>query len=358
MEREPVQFMCHELEPRLDAVREEVARFVGADPEGLAFVPNATTGVNAVLGSLEFRPGDELLTTDHAYGACRCALEHVAERAGARVTVAEIGAPVSGPDAVVQTVLERVTPRTRLALLDHVTSPTGLVFPLERLVAELAARGVPTLVDGAHGPGMCPLDLCSLGAAAYTGNGHKWCCAPKGAAFLWVHPELRDTVRPSVISHGAGHAHDLRPRFRQEFDWTGTHDPTAVLCFGEAIRVVGGLVPGGWEEIRRRNRALALIAHELLPARLAHHGVTPVGPAEMVGFMVAFRIPDHAPGPLPTAMAIPSFQRELFDRHRIEVPVVPWPRAPHQVLRTSSHLYNDRDELDHLADALDERLGG
>src|SRR5205823_2429592 len=266
LERQPVRFFVRDLEPLLDDARSALAAFLGADPEGLVFVTNATTAVNAVLRSLALAPGDQLLVTDHAYNACRNALDFVAAAAGARVVVVPVPFPLASADAVVEAVLAQVTPHTRLALLDHVTSPTGLVLPIERLVRALAARGIDTLVDGAHAPGMLPLDLRALGATYYTGNCHKWLCAPKGSAFLWVRRDRHADVHPLTISHGANARRPGRERFRLEFDWTGTSDPTAWLTVPKAIEYVGGLLPGGWPQIMARNRSLALEARGVLTA--------------------------------------------------------------------------------------------
>src|SRR5262245_56474118 len=288
MEAEPVRFLGRELDDRLDAAREALAAFVGADADDLAFVSNATSGVNAVLRSLAFSPSDELLTTDHAYQACRNTLDYVASRSGAAVTVAVVPFPVSSPDAIVAVVMAKVTPRTRLALLDHITSPTGCILPVERLIAELSRRGVETLVDGAHAPGMVPVDLRTLGATYYSANCHKWICAPKGSAFLWVRRDRQADIHPLTISHGATGEHPGRTRFRLEFDWTGTQDPTAWLSVPKAIDYMGKLVSGGWPALMARNRALALAARELLCAAA---GTPPGCPEEMIGSLASVILP-------------------------------------------------------------------
>ena len=352
MEAEPVRFLSRELDDRLDAARAALATFVGADAEDLAFVTNATSGVNAVLRSVALDAGDELLTTDHAYNACKNALEYVASRAGARVVIVTLPFPVSSPDAIVDAVMARVTPRTRLALLDHVTSPTALVLPIERLIAELSRRGVETLVDGAHAPGMLPLDLRTLGATYYTGNCHKWLCAPKGSAFLWVRGDLRTDVRPLTISHGATAWRPGRERFRLEFDWTGTSDPTAWLTVPTAIDYVGSLLPGGWPAIMARNHALALEARRLL-CDVA--GTAPPCPEAMVGSLASVILPNGATSDVFWRNPDP-LQARLFDGWGIEVPVMSFPAAPRRLIRISAQLYNERAHYERLAEALRKEL--
>ena len=353
MERQPVRFLARELESRLDGARGELAVFVGADAADVAFVPNATTGVNAVLRSLRFAPGDELLTTDHAYNACRNVLEFVAERDGARVVVAPIPFPIDAPERASAEVLERVTPRTRLALLDHVTSPTGIVLPIARLVAELDRHGIDTLVDGAHAPGMLALELGAIGAAYYTGNCHKWLCAPKGAAFLYVRRDRQAGIRPTTTSHGANSPRTDRSRFLLEFDWTGTDDPTAHLCVPEAIHFMGGLLPGGWPALRRHNRDLVLRGRRLLCEAL---GVAPPCPDEMIGSLAAVPLPDGDPGDLRPPLYIDPVQDALLSRFGIEVPIVPWPASPARVIRISAQVYNRLEQYERLAAALGEIL--
>jgi isopenicillin-N epimerase len=346
MEGEPVRFLGRQLESRLDTARATLGVFVGADPDDLAFVPNATTGVNTVLRSLALAPDDELLTTDHAYNACRNALDFVAGRTGARVTVVRVPFPLDAEARVEEAILGAVTPRTRLALIDHVTSPTGLVLPLGRLVAALAERGVDVLVDGAHAPGMLALDLGSLAAAYYAGNCHKWLCAPKGAGFLHVRRDRQALIRPLVLSHGANSPRTDRARFRLEFDWTGTHDPTAYLAVPEAIRTLEAAVPGGWPALMAGNRALALSARRILAEAL---GIPAPCPETMVGALAAVPLPDGARPPPP---ARDPLEVALFERFAIEVPVIAWPASPRRLLRVSCQIYNTRGQYERLAAAL------
>jgi isopenicillin-N epimerase len=353
LEREPVRFFLRDLEPLLDAARQSLGAFLGADPDGIGFVTNATAGVNTVLRSLDFAADDELLVTDHAYNACRNALDVLGTRGGARVVVARVPFPLASADEVTDAVLACVTSRTRLALLDHVTSPTGLVFPLARLVTELAERGIDTLVDGAHAPGMLPLDLESLGAAYYAGNCHKWLCAPKSVGFVSVRRDRQSAIRPLVISHGANSPRRDRSRFRLEFDWVGTMDPTPILCIAESMRVLGDTYPGGWPAIMERNHALALAARRILCDEL---GATPPCPADMIGSLAAVPLPDGSPEPPSSPLYADPLQDALLDRFGIQVPIVPWPGPPKRLVRVSAQLYNTPEHYEKLAAALVELL--
>jgi isopenicillin-N epimerase len=336
LEREPVRFMNRELEPLLDAARAELAQFVGADQADLAFVPNATAGVNAVLRSLDLDQHDELLVTDQEYNATRNTIDYVAGLAGAKVVVAEIPFPIASPDVVIQRILEKVSDRTRLVIVDHVVSQTALILPVAQLIKQLK---VDVLVDGAHAPGMLPLNLRELGAAYYTANLHKWVCAPKGAAFLYARSNRRLGLRPTTISHGANAMRTDRSRFHLEFDWIGTYDPSAWLASAEAIRYMPSLVDGGWPEIMRRNHDLALCARDLLCETL--HIEKPA-PDDMLGSMAAI--------PLPDGDWI-ALQDDLFARG-FEVPIMPWPHPPKRLLRISAQLYNTIEDYARLANAL------
>src|SRR5258708_12194525 len=203
MEAEPVRFLWRRYEKLLDPARAALARFVGARAQDLVVVTNAPTAANAAVRSLKLRPGDALLTTSHEYNACQNVLINDARSPGARPDVAKMPFPLRSPDELLEPILSRVTKRTRLAFIDHVTSNTALIYPVERIIRELEARGIDVFVDGAHAPGMVPLNLSRLRPAWYAGNPHKWVCAPKGAAFLWLRPPKQLSTPPPIITHPA-----------------------------------------------------------------------------------------------------------------------------------------------------------
>jgi isopenicillin-N epimerase len=346
-ERAPMQFVLRDAESLIDEARVAASSLMGADGEDLVFLPNATTAVCTVLASLPARPGDELLVTDHAYNACRNALDVHARRTGMSVVVAGVPFPSAGPEEVIATILGAVTPRTRLALLDHVSSPTAMVFPVAALVRALEARGVDTLIDGAHAPGMLALDLRSLGATYYAANLHKWCGVPKTAAVLYVRRDRQAGLRPLVIGHGANSPRTDRSRFLLEFDWTGTHDPSAVLSLPAALQYMSALLPGGLPALRDRNHDLAVRARALLSDEL---GVPAPCPAEMLGAMATL--------PLPAKMAIPApaLYEALWRKHRIEAPVFEWSTPGRPMLRVCAQIYNELSQYQKLADAVRSEL--
>jgi isopenicillin-N epimerase len=353
LEREPVRFFLRECDKLIDEAYGALGQFIGANPDGLVFVSNATAGVNTVLRSLVFDSGDELLITSQGYNACNNAMHFVAEKSGAKVVVAEIPFPIQSADEAVQAILEKVTAKTRLVLVDHVTSPTALVLPVERIVGELKNRGIDTLIDGAHAPGMLPLDLNKLGAAYYTGNCHKWMCTPKGAAFLHVRQDKQALVRPLSISHGANSPRKDRSRFRLEFDWTGTVDPTPWLSIPAAITFLSSLFPGGMAEVAQHNRLMVLAARQTLSETFS---TALPAPESMIGSLAAVVLPDaHGPAPEPPLYLDP-LQETLFTRHHIEVPIIAFPRWPKRLVRVSAQIYNDPDDYQRLGRAIGEEL--
>ncbi|MDB6131562.1 MAG: isopenicillin-n epimerase [Verrucomicrobiales bacterium] len=350
LERDPIQFLVRDLEPMLDEARETLAKFVGTSLDDLVFVPNATTGVNTVLNSFPWEPGDEALVTSHEYNACSNALRYHAERHGATVEVIDIPFPTQSATQVVDAVRSRLGKRTRFVLVDHVTSQTGLIFPVKEIVNLCRERGIATLIDGAHAPGMVDLDLKHINPTFYTGNCHKWICAPKGAAFLYVDKNAQSYTRPLTISHGASTTRRDRSRFQVEFGWTGTGDPSASLSIPFALSSLGALHPEGWTGLRKRNKSLVLRARKILSEVFPQSFLAPV---DMIGSLASVVIPagkEKAPGSSP--LYLDNFQEQLRKQYRIEVPVVPWPKWPSRLLRVSAQAYNTEKDYHYLADSL------
>jgi len=343
LEREPVRFFTQELEDLLEEARKNLSAFLSIDTDNLAFIPNATTGVNTILRSLTFKAGDEILITNHEYNACRNAVEFVANRVGAKVTVARIPFPLKSQQQIIEAVLAKVSKRTKLVLIDHVTSPTALIFPIEELVKELSNRRIDTLVDGAHAPGFLDLNIASINPTYYTGNCHKWLCTPKGAAFLYVREDKQALIRPLTISHGANSPRTDLSRFRLEFDWTGTDDPTAYLCIPKAIEYMGKLLPGGWSELREKNKTLARKARRIICKTL---NIPLPCPSEMVGAMASI--------PISNTISHELIKQQLMEKFNIEVPIIPWYSS--NLVRISAQLYNTIQQYEYLAEALKKLL--
>lgn len=346
MEAEPLQFLWRNHDAMLHDARVSLARFLGVKTKDLVFTTNATTAVNAVVRSWPLKRGDEILTTNFDYNACRNVLAEAARKAGAKVIVAEIPFPIRSADVVVERVLSAVTSRTRFAMLDHVTSNTALVIPVARIARELEQRGVRVLIDGAHAPGMLPLNPSKLHASWYTGNLHKWVCAPKGAAFLWAREDSREFLQPAVISHGNNSHRDGFEAWQDRFDWPGTFDSTAWFSVPKAIETIGNILPSGWPEVREHSRALVLSARRMLCESL---GVEAPCPASMIGSMATIPLPARFQKVVQPDRIVPEYVR-LFEEYGIEVPFVKI--GDLRCFRISAHLHNSAEEYVYLAEAI------
>jgi isopenicillin-N epimerase len=345
MERNPTGFLARELPDLLAGVRAELAAFLNAPADALVFTGNATAGTQTVIAQTRLGPGDELLTTDHCYGAVLAQLRRAAEARGAGLAIAPVPLPAPGdpaltPAHVTEAVLSRLTPRTRLVVLDHVASCSGLVFPVADIAAGCRQAGVPVLVDGAHAAGMLPVDLGALGADFWVGNLHKWVCAPKAAAVLYAAPRWRADLRPLIASHG------VFDGFQPAFDWTGTADPSALLATPAAL---GFFAERGWPEVRGHNDELARRGAELAAAQL---GTEP--PALSPGLAAALRLVP-LPAPLAGEAAARDLEQRLFTGHGVVVPATC--HGGWRWLRVSAQLYNTIDDYERLAKAVTAELG-
>ena len=349
LESDPVRFFEREAFDLMNEANEKLSNFLNAESDGMTFCQNATSGVNTVLRSLILNQGDEIIIPNHSYQACWNAIDFVASRWGAKVIVVDLPFRCESEEEIIEPLLGAITPRSVLAMIDTVTSPTGLRMPFEKLVSEFQSRGVDVLLDAAHGPGLVPMDLIKLDAAWVTGNCHKWLCSPKGSAFLHIREDKKKETKPLTISHG--HNADLSPqeKFRFEFDWQGTRDPSAILCIPKSIEVLQSMVSGGFDEIMEHNNTLALNARNLLCESL---GTNPPTPNSMISAMATIDLPGTYSGGA-DIMGDPLHNR-LLDEFDIQVPVFPWPHHKMRYIRISAYLYNTIEEYEYLAKTLQE----
>ena len=345
IETQPSRFLLRELtghlgmsppeSSRMRVAATAIAAFIGARGEDLVFVDNATAGVNAVLRSFDFRTGDEILVTDHGYGAITYTAQYVARERGCSVRTVELPFPVAAPEAITAAIEAAIGPRTRVAIIDHVTSGSALVLPIAEIAALCRARGVALLADGAHAPGALPLEVSAIGAAWYTGNLHKWAWAPRSCGILWAEPARQAALHPPVISWG------LDQGYSKEFDWVGTRDPSPWLAAPEAIAMLGDL---GASAVRDYNRLLAIEAARLLRDRL---GAEIMAPDSMLGTMTTVRLPARFGTTLDDAARL---RNALLMSDSIEIQVHAW--QSRVWVRTSAQIYNDASDIDRLVRAL------
>jgi isopenicillin-N epimerase len=350
LERNPVEFLGRRSAGLLHGARERLATLMGAAAADLVFVPNATTGVNIVARSLRLQPGDEVLATDHEYGACDATWQRMCKEAGAHYRRVCIPLPFE-TQTWADRVMDAVGPRTRMIFSSHITSTTALIFPVAELCARARQRGIATLIDGAHAPGHVSVDLAAIGADFYTGNCHKWLCAPKGAAFLHVRPELQAAIDATVVSWGyvaegaaaGGHtgfdAYTGVTPLERRLQWQGTRDISAFLAVTAAIDFQAR---HDWPSWQARCHAMAC---ETLHRMRARNGLPPAAPDTAYGQMVTLPVAVDAAG-------ADGLRRWLFEQHHIEVPVTVHGGAV--FVRVSVQAYNTQADLDALVHALAE----
>lgn len=337
LERQPVRMLGREIDGLLREAMQPLATFLHADAADCVFVPNATTGVNIVARSLKLNEGDEVLTTDHEYGACDYTWEYVCGRAGARYVRQAVPLPAGSAGEFIECMWAGVTPRTRVLFLSHITSPTALVFPLAELLARARAAGILTVVDGAHVPGQIPLDLGALDPDFYTGNFHKWLCAPKGSAFFYARKEHQPGLIPNVISWGWPE-NDFALRQERQ----GTRDPASYLATPAALDFQRA---HDWDAVRAAGHELAVAAVQALSDVTGCPALTPDG--SWLGQMAAAELP------LRPEQA-DAVKARLYDVHHIEIPIVIWQKRV--LIRASFQGYNTAAELELLCAALAETL--
>ena len=333
IERNPTGFYTDEYPALIRSAAEHVARRLGGDSKDWVFCENATAAVNGVLQSLDLGPGDEIVTTSHAYGAVAKAMALNAERCGATLRIVDVPPFVSDDEEAADAISERLGPRARLLVVDHITSQTATIFPVWLIARAARAAGVPLLVDGAHAPGQIPLDVPSLGADWYTGNAHKWLFAPRGCGLLWTRPERQAMTRPAVLSHGTDQG------YTAAFDWTGTRDPSPWLSFEAAAEAHDGF---GGEALMAGNRMLAAEAAEEVAGAL---NAKIAGPASMRGSMAALLLRVN----YDSLEGAAAYRRALSAEHRIMAPVYVF--AGMLWLRISAQIYNSPEDYRRLISA-------
>ncbi len=350
MEREPVRFFMQHLERLTDVVRERVGAFVNCRPQDLSFTPNATISIATVLLNIDFKPGDEILVNTHEYMSAINELGRMGQRVGTKMVKATIPFPIANEQQVIDAVMASVTPRTKLAILSHITSPTAIILPVKKLTDMLHAKGIRVLIDGAHVPAQIPLDVTDLGADYYVADFHKWVSSPKGSSFIHVQPGLQRGFRPISLSSRVHNVRDDRAPFLAEFDYVGTSDYSALLCVPAAIEFFEKSIPGGIPALMKRNHDLVIKGRAAICNAT---GLTPPAPDDMLPSMATILLPPM-PASLKGVKAVfgDPLQDRLVDEHRIQVPIWALPDCGTRFTRISAQLYNTLAEFEYFGKAL------
>ena len=344
LERQPVLFLGRELDNLLKDSRYVLGEYLNADTDDLVYIPNATHGVNIIAHSLSLKPGDEILTTDHEYGACDYTWDFICSKTGTSYIHQPIPLPVHSEEEIIEQFWLGVTAQTKVIYLSHITSPTALCLPVEKICQRAKKAGILTVIDAAHAPGQIPVDLQMLDADIVFGNCHKWMLNVKGSAFLYVRRELQNLIEPLIVSWGYNPTPETTTgsRFIDIFQWTGTKDPTAALTVPTAIQF---MQEHNWDEVRKE-------CHNLL-----RHGIEQI--CDLTEMPPLYPLDSDfysqmAIAPLPADTDLVTLKARLYDEYRIEVPLISW--NGHKLLRISIQGYNTQDDIDKLCKTLAELL--
>lgn len=350
LESEPVRFLAREAETLWWENLTTLSTFLGASQGDMFFVRHATQGVNTILKSLSFEPGDEILIHNHIYGACYETVKQVAERSGATITTAQIPFPVMEAAQIVKAFTDLYTPNVKLVFVDHITSMSGILFPIQEICTFFESKGVEVLVDGAHGPGMTPFSLNELGASYYTGNAHKWLCTPKGCAFVHVRKDKQAKIHPLITSHAYTKKVAPEHEWCVRFMWPGTDDYTAWFCTSLAIQYMGDMM-GTWQALQQRNKELTLHARKYVIEQL---GVQAFAPEECTLQLCTFMFKESKTAAMGFPMIHP-LQDALYSKYKIEIPVFTVGKdKPVDCIRFAIQAYNSFEQIEHLVTALKE----
>ena len=341
LESDPVDFIGRRTQDLMLESKQELAAYLNAPVEQMVFVPNATYGINVVARSLDLQPGDEILTTNHEYGAVNNTWHFNFDKRGVKYINHPIPLPVTTPEEFVDRLWEGVTPRTKVITFSHITSPTALIFPAELICQRARAEGILTVIDGAHAPGQINIDLTAMGVDYYTGNCHKWLCSPKGAAFLYAAPGRDEMLEPLVVSHGWARPHDEQSKFLDNFNWTGTMDPSAYISVGAAVRFQR---ENNWSAVRAACHQLASQTRDRINEMT---GLAPISPDSTEWFSQMFiaRLPWES---------WERIREHMWPEFKIEIPVLSWNEQA--FVRVSVQAYNTPEHMERLLGAIEKYL--
>ncbi len=340
LEAQPVEFLGRRITELLAGARASLAAYTGTRADNIVFVPNTTHGVNIIARSLDLKPGDEVLATDHEYGAVERTWRFVCERRGAQFRTQPIPLPVTTPEAMIEALWAGVTARTRVIVVSHITSPTALIFPVAEIARRARHEGILTVIDGAHAPGQIDLNLEEIGADFYVGNCHKWLCAPVGAGFLYARPERQPLLEPLVVSWGWQSRNPSGSPFQDYFEWIGTDDPAAYLSVPTAIAYQR---EHDWPAVRAACHSLAREARERIGALTGLPHIAPDSPdwwAQMFA----------APLPIADVEAMDELKRRMWEERQVEAPITQW--RDQFFIRVSIQAYNAPRDVDRLLEGL------